>query len=186
MPETDDARTAEPKAPARADAGPEARPGGKPAPSPATLYEEIRRSPLLRALQREMDAVFDRVRPGLSGMLDADALGLGPLVPAVDVSETEEAVHVAVEAPGVAREDLELTIAGPSLTIRGRKSAGREEEGRDWRLVERRAGSFRRTIPLGFEPDPDAVTARFEDGVLLIDARKPARSASADRRVEIG
>lgn len=183
MPETQDAPKAEAGAPAKPAP---ARPPAKPEPSPATLYEEIRRSPFLRALQREMDAVFDRVRPGLSGLIESGEQALGPLVPAVDIAETEEAVHVAVEVPGVRREDLEVTVAGPSLTIRGRKSAGREEEGRDWRVVERRAGQFRRTIPLGFEPDPDAVAARFEDGVLLIDAKKPARSASAGRRVEIG
>jgi HSP20 family protein len=102
----------------------------------------------------------------------------------MDVSETPEATRIVLEVPGVARDDLDVSVAGHALTIRGRKSAGREEEGRDWHLTERRTGSFLRTVPLGFEPEGDAVAARFEDGVLIVEVRKP-EAASASRRIEI-
>ena len=151
--------------------------------TPARLHDELRRSPPPDTLQHGFDAMFERPRPGLAGVpAQADP---GPLMPEIDVSEAGKAARVVAEIPGARREDTKITVFGPSPTVRGREDADCEEEGRDRHLAERRTGSFRRAIPLGFEPEEDAMTARFEDGVPSVEVRKPSQAACAVRRTMI-
>lgn len=100
--------------------------------------------------------------------------------PRVNVSESEDAVRVEAELPGVAEKDLDVSLTEGTLVIRGQKHAERTERGNGWQRIERGYGSFQRAVALPCEVQDDGVSARLDAGVLVIELRKaePARAAS--------
>jgi HSP20 family protein len=104
-------------------------------------------------------------------------------LPPVDVSENDEEVMVRTEVPGIAARDIDVTIAGSTLNISGRKDEKEECEQEDFYRCERRFGSFRRVVDLPDSVDPDRVTAEADNGVITIRiAKKPGQRT---RRVEV-
>lgn len=102
--------------------------------------------------------------------------------PELEVCEEEDSFAVCAEIPGVAPDDLEVSISGRTLTIRGEK----REERAGARRSERVYGSFRRTIALPEEVDPDSAESAYDQGVLTIRFdRKPAER-SAEKRIPVG
>ncbi|MCC2113573.1 MAG: Hsp20/alpha crystallin family protein, partial [Hyphomicrobiales bacterium] len=122
-----------------------------------------------RSLRREVDKVFQDF-----GKLPAVFSGDGGGVPAINVSETAESVEVTAELPGVTEEDVEITLSDQMLTIKGEKKFEKEETEKDFHLVERSYGSFRRTVALPFAAEADKVDASFDKGVLKIHLPRPA------------
>jgi len=100
----------------------------------------------------------------------ADKYGLAPL----DVAETKETVEIAAELPGMGEEDVAVTVEGQSVVIAGEKKSQSETTDKDWHVVERSYGSFRRVVPLTFLPDAAAIQATFDKGVLHVKVTKPA------------
>jgi HSP20 family protein len=154
--------------------------------TPPTPREERPAPPFFRSMQREMNQFLDRFR-GQSFATPAEFFDAvtGPMFPAIDVVETEEAMVITAEVPGVKEEDLDVSIQNSTLVLKGEKSSDREEKEQDYHLVERRYGSFRRQVPLGFTPAEDAVTATFADGVLKLTIAKPEEARQPVRKVEI-
>lgn len=144
------------------------------------------RYPFFRSLEREMSEFFDRFR----GMSPAgpgaffESLN-APLFPALDAAETDDAVEITAEMPGVKEDDLDVSISGDVLTLQGEKSSDHEEKEENYHLVERRYGSFRRRIPLGFTPDEGAVEAKFDNGVLKLKIAKPANAKNPVQKIKI-
>ncbi len=98
--------------------------------------------------------------------------------PAVDVAWSGDEILLRAELPGVAPEDVDLSLEGRVLSIRaGRRS--RAPEGAEHLLREIRTGTFRRRLGLPDGADPDGATASLRDGVLEI--RIPCRASSARR-----
>jgi len=95
------------------------------------------------------------------------------LLPAVDVSESEDAYHVTAELPGVNKDDLDITINDGVLTINAetRHESEQKEKGRMIRQ-ERRYGKFVRSMRLGGDVEEDRVKANYEDGVLHLTLPK--------------
>jgi HSP20 family protein len=95
---------------------------------------------------------------------------LGPFggAPSVDVRESDDAVVVTVEAPGFARDDLDLVVAPDGLTIRGETREEKADTRDDYRVVRSRYGRFVRTVPLPPGLDLDRAEARVKDGVLTV------------------
>jgi HSP20 family protein len=103
---------------------------------------------------------------------------------AMDVIEKGDSFEVRASLPGIKPEDVHIMVQGDRLTIRG-ETAGDEERRGDkkednWILRERRSGSFYRSITLPSQLDADRATARFENGVLILDIPK-AETAKAKR-----
>jgi HSP20 family protein len=100
----------------------------------------------------------------------------------LDVIERGNGFEVRASLPGINPEDVQITVQGDVLTIRGSMSSEQEHtEGRDdenWLLHERRSGSFYRSFTLPAPVDADKATARFEQGVLVLDIPK-AETAKA-------
>ncbi len=88
--------------------------------------------------------------------------------PAVDVSETDDAVIVKVDVPGVKPEDMEISLSDNVLVIKGEKKREEEEKKENFYRMERYYGSFMRAIQLPCEVQEDKVEARYKDGVLKI------------------
>ena len=96
------------------------------------------------------------------------------LEPSVNVGETDSTLEIEAELPGLDEKDVEVTVHGELLTIRGEKKEERDEKRKNYHLMERTYGSFSRTIPLPFEADPGSVRAMFNKGVLKVTLSKPS------------
>jgi HSP20 family protein len=92
--------------------------------------------------------------------------------PAVDVAETPEKVTVKAEIPGIDPHNINISLVGDLLTIKGEKKSEREETKENYHLVERSYGSFSRALRLPAAVDADQIEARYENGVLSVTCPK--------------
>lgn len=141
---------------------------------------------LFPTLQKEMNRLLEQFKSNFP-MLDDEGQYLfgGPSFPAIDVVETDDAIEVSAEVPGVKEDDLDVTVSGETLILKGEKSADHEEKEDGLYLIERRYGSFRRQIPLGFAPEDGAVKADFSDGILRLKIAKPATAKTPVQKINI-
>jgi HSP20 family protein len=118
------------------------------------------------------------VRPG-----NAQApAGAGTLP--VDVAENDNEFVVKASLPGVKPDDVQITIQGDALIIRGESKSTEERKGERWHVRERRHGAFQRSLSLGTPVDADKVQADYEHGVLTLTL--PKAEASKPRQIKIG
>jgi len=89
-----------------------------------------------------------------------------------DITEAENAFVVRASMPGIKPEDVQTTILGDTLTIRGESKADAEQKGQHWLVRERRSGSFQRSVSLGTPINADKASAQFEQGVLTLTLPK--------------
>ena len=99
--------------------------------------------------------------------------------PQADMWDTDEAVIVEVELPGVSRQDVAVEVEGNILRIAGERRATVERTGRHYYQVERITGRFTRQWRLPHSIDRDAIEATFQDGVLTLTL--PKRSSHSER-----
>jgi HSP20 family protein len=104
-------------------------------------------------------------------------------LPLVDVSETDDAMRVTAELPGVQAKDVDISLTEDLLTIRGEKKSEQAETKRDYHRVERSYGLFTRTVRLPTVVDADKVEATFKEGVLTITM--PKREQTKTRKVKV-
>ena len=119
-------------------------------------------------LRREMDRLWD-------DYLGAGRRALRPLAefaPAVDIKETAEAVVVKAEVPGMDAKDINISVTGDVLTIKGEKKSEREEKEENYHLVERSYGSFSRSLVLPAAVNLDKIEAKYDKGVLTVTCPK--------------
>jgi HSP20 family protein len=139
-------------------------------------------SPLLE-LRHEMDDLFSDFFgrfPAFRG-----EFGLAPSFPTMDIKETDTAVEVVAEVPGVRGEDLDLSVVGDTLTIKGEKKEEKEEKGKSMYRVERRYGRFERSVALPAEVNVDKAEAHYKDGILKISLPKKEPSAVKVRQIPV-
>ena len=117
------------------------------------------------SLQQAMNRLFEEsfVTPAT----DRQDLNL-----AMDMYETDDKVVVKLAVSGVKPEDIQVTVVGDTLSIKGEVKAETETKERSYYLRERRYGSFVRTVTLPSPINVDAATAEFENGVLTLIAPK--------------
>jgi HSP20 family protein len=106
-------------------------------------------------------------------------------LPPVNISETKDAIEIAVELPGVSESEVKVTLDHQRLTIAGEKRNESEKKDRNWHVVERSYGSFQRTVALPFEPAGDAVEASFDKGVLRVTVRKPNEVVQKSKEIPV-
>ncbi|MEC9374618.1 MAG: Hsp20/alpha crystallin family protein [Planctomycetota bacterium] len=120
--------------------------------------------------QSQMDRLFSEVfGPLAQGAVGAAATGMWP---ALNAWETDDSVVVEAELPGYGIEDVEITLEGNALTLKG---APRDEQGEDGSRTlrrERRTAAFERTIVLPVDVNPDGVGATLKNGVLTVTLAK--------------
>jgi len=102
----------------------------------------------------------------------------------LDVTEAENDFVVRASLPGIKPEDVQTTILGDTLTIRG-ESGVDEENGHHWLLRERRSGSFQRSVKMGMPIDADMASARFENGVLTLTLPKSEQARPKQIKVSV-
>jgi len=105
--------------------------------------------------------------------------------PAVEVSETPDALRLSAELPGLDEKQVALNIENNVLTISGEKGEEREEEaGRNFYQCERYYGAFQRSFALPRTVDVDKVTAAFDKGVLTVTLPKLPQAKGRMIRIE--
>lgn len=107
------------------------------------------------------------------------------MAPASDASTDETAYRITMELPGVEEKDIDLSVQDGVVTIKGEKSAQREEKGETWFFSERQYGAFSRSFRLPADADGEKVEAHLKDGVLSVTVPKHDGSAPAGRKVTI-
>jgi len=107
------------------------------------------------------------------------------LTPASEASLADDAYRIAIELPGVAEEDVELTVHDGLVQVKGEKSSEREEKGDTWFFSERQYGAFSRSFRLPPDAEETQVAADMKDGVLTITVPKSAPRAQNATRVKI-
>lgn len=135
------------------------------------------------AMRREMDRMFEEMTKSFS--LVRPAFGMGVMAPRVDMRETDTAVEIQAELPGVTEQDIEVQLADGILTLKGEKKQEREEKEKGYYLMERSYGSFLRQIPIPVEVEEDKVEAKFDKGVLSVVLPKKPETQTKTKKIEI-
>ncbi|MGY3609562.1 MULTISPECIES: Hsp20/alpha crystallin family protein [unclassified Bradyrhizobium] len=135
---------------------------------------------------REMNRLFDDVFRGFGSIGSVGRPG-SPLIegqfgwPRIELSETDKAVTISAELPGLSEKDVQVEIANGVLSIRGEKKAEHDNGGR---YSERYYGSFARRIPLDGVQE-DKAEANFRNGVLTVSLPKTEQASQGVKRIAI-
>lgn len=135
-------------------------------------------------LRSELDRLFDEV-PSRMPALQFGRTGPTAPVPALEMTESDEAYKLTAELPGIDPANVEVTVAEGVLTITGEKKEEREEKEKNYYFSERSYGSFQRSLQLPGDAAADKITARSKDGVLTITLPKDEKANARKRRIEI-
>jgi HSP20 family protein len=141
-------------------------------------------NPLLN-LQQDINRVFDDFWSRFDRSAGVSNGLLSVTGPRTDVTETDEAVDVSVELPGMDEKDIDVSLSDDVLTIRGEKKAEREEKKKGYYLAERSYGSFYRSIPLPPGVDSEKAEAQFKKGVLTVTLPKTPEAQAKVRKIEV-
>jgi HSP20 family protein len=147
------------------------------APEPKTASDE---NPVA-ALQRDMTRVFENFWNRFDSL---DRLwGSGEIKS--DIVETDNAVEVSIELPGMTMSDLEVSVTGEILTVKGEKKVERQQEKKGYYLSERSYGAIFRTIPLPPGVDGEKAEASFKNGVLTVRLPQTPEAQAKVKRIEV-
>ncbi len=132
-----------------------------------------------RSFRTELDRLFDRFNPG-SNMLPFPAFrfesSFGVPSPAVDITEDDTSFKLSAELPGMTEKNIDVSLSGNTLTIKGEKHQEKEEKKQDYCLTERSFGEFRRSFTLPDSVDGGKIAASFANGVLTVTVPKTAKT----------
>lgn len=142
--------------------------------NPWSIFDE------LESLQEDMSQVFSgrgRSRRGWRGRRWRSAY------PLMNVWSSSDGVVIDAELPGVEPKDVDISVMGDELTVRGNVNAGEGAEGTTYHRRERPAGEFTRTLQLPFRADAGKVKANYRDGVLRLTV--PRSEEEKPRKIAI-
>ncbi len=132
------------------------------------------------SLKQAMDRLFDDSFVSPAGWM---TIATGQAGPAIDMWETPEEIVVNAALPGLAPEDVEITLTGQTLSLRGEFKADDQVSRDQYVLQERRYGTFHRQLTLPVRIDGDNAEATFEHGLLRL--RIPKAAEVKPRQIEI-
>ena len=140
-------------------------------------------------MRAEMDRLFDTFlgrsffgRPAPSGSAEPATT----LAPNVDIRENDKEIIVEAELPGIDEKDIQLSVRGGVLSLKGEKKSERDEKKDTYHVIERGFGSFERSFELPDSADQDQIKADFNKGVLRVVIPKRAEAAKAEKKIPIG
>ena len=131
----------------------------------------------IHRVRGQMEDLFNQLWGG--GLPGA---GLAAGAPALNIWEDDQSLFVETELPGLTMTDVEVTVMGNELTIKGERKEA-PVEGATYHRRERTAGAFARVMKLPMEIDANRVTATLKDGVLTVTL--PKAEAAKPRRIEV-
>lgn len=135
----------------------------------------------LTSLQERMNQLFDDFFPEMN---EPSSLTASWFAPRTDVYDEDDRIVLDMELPGMREDDLNLTLEGNTLTVSGERKMEKERKQDRYHRIERSFGSFSRTFTLPVTVDPNAVEAKYENGVLHVSMVK--RVDARPRQIKIG
>lgn len=146
--------------------------------SPLTRWEPFRE---VSGIQNEMNRLFDSFfgRPGTVSATERI------WVPLCDMYETKDDLHVSLEVPGIREKDVQVTITGDLLVVKGERKWDKELKEESYHRLERVYGKFERAVPLPVPVQADKVTASYRDGVLEIKLPKVEEIKPKEIKIDI-
>ena len=102
-----------------------------------------------------------------------------------DVVQAGDAVEISIELPGMDLADIDLSISGDMLVVKGEKKVERQEEKQGYFLSERAYGQIYRAIPLPPGLDTDAAKADLKNGVLTVSIPQSAEARSSMKKISV-
>ena len=107
------------------------------------------------------------------------------LLPRTEVAETEGAVEVAFDLPGLEEKDLDISIASGLLTVKAERRNEKEDRTGSFKMSERSYGLIQRTVSLPPGVDTDAAAARYRNGVLTVTLPRTALPPPEVKRISV-
>ncbi len=101
------------------------------------------------------------------------------------MSEDEKAYKISAELPGIDAKDIDVSVSGDTLVLKGEKRQEKEEKDKNYHFSERAYGSFQRSFQLPPSVDRDKVAADFSKGVLTITLPKTAEAQKPQKKIEV-
>jgi HSP20 family protein len=146
-----------------------------------------------QSFRSEMDRLFDRFGtgfgfPSLRRMFDIEPAWRSSFsfsAPAIDISEDEKAYKISAELPGSNAKDIDVSVSGDMLTLKGEKRREKEEKDKNYHFSERAYGSFQRSFQLPSSVDRDEVAADFSKGLATITLPRTAPAQKPQKKIEI-
>lgn len=133
----------------------------------------------LSAFRKEMDDLWNR----FFGETPFRQAFSHEWAPSVDISETKDNVLVKAELPGLEAKDIDVSMSGDVLNIKGEKKKEAEKKDEHYHCCERYTGSFQRSFRLPVGVQSDKVKATFKDGVLTVTLPKAEKAKK--KQIEI-
>ncbi len=129
-------------------------------------------------LRREMDRLWEDFFGG-KDMFPAETAWM----PAVDISEDKEAITVKAEIPGMDPKDIDISLSGDMLVIKGEKKQERDKKDENYHRIETRYGAFSRALRLPVPVNADKIEATYEKGILKVVL--PKKEEVKPKQIEI-
>ncbi|MFH0910057.1 MAG: Hsp20/alpha crystallin family protein [Planctomycetota bacterium] len=140
----------------------------------------------LRLLHRDMNRLFEDFFHGSELALFGERpWERGVSSPRVDVRENDKEVEITAEIPGIAEDDIEVSLSDDILTIKGETRTEREEEKGHYVRKEHSSRSFQRTLSIPVPIDSDAAEAAYKDGVLTVRLPKRPEAQAGVKKIGI-
>ncbi|MGH7323519.1 MAG: Hsp20/alpha crystallin family protein [Candidatus Rokuibacteriota bacterium] len=130
-------------------------------------------------IQQEVNRLFDSFFGRPTTVSAAERMW----VPLCEMYETKDDLHVTFELPGIREKEVQVTITGDLLTVKGERKWEKELKDESYHRMERVYGKFERAVPLPFPVQADKVKATYRDGVL--DIRLPKADEVKPREIKI-
>ncbi|WP_297370127.1 Hsp20/alpha crystallin family protein [Acidocella sp.] len=139
-----------------------------------------------QSFRTELDRLFEQFNqpllwPGFGLALPAEGVKL----PTVDMVEDEKAFTLSAELPGLEAKDVEVTLDGRTLVIKGEKHQDKTTRDKNYHLTERSYGAFERNFYLPEGVDAGAISANVDKGVLTVILPKLAKPPAGTRKIEV-
>jgi HSP20 family protein len=134
-----------------------------------------------REMQRDIDSVFNNFLTGRQPQPGASLI-----IPSVDVYETDDEYVFEFELPGFKKDDVKVKVEDNVLTVSSEvKEEKKEDKGKNYHIVERRYGSFKKQFSLPEDCEVEKIDAKFENGVLELKVQKKEKEKKKAIDVQI-
>lgn len=130
-------------------------------------------------LYKNFDEIMNR---NWNDQYDAD---LSSFIFPLNIQESKEGYHIEAELPGVHKENIEISIKGEELIIRGDKLCINPERKNQYHRIERPEGHFYRAVSMPNDIDKEKINAELKEGVLRVDIMKTNNVQHAEKRISI-
>jgi HSP20 family protein len=147
------------------------------------------------SFRAEMDRLFDRFSggfglPSFRRLFDVEPAWRGDstfsfTAPAVDVTEDDKTYKITAELPGLEEKNLDVTVSGDMLTLKGEKRYEKEDKDKNHYMSQRAYGSFQRAFVLPDGIERDKIAAGLSKGVLTITLPKTATAQKPQKKIEV-